>query len=119
MKRLLCGLALAAVVLTTTPALAQERGETILRDTVYGLLTGAIVGGALTLVTAEPLDHLSWIGIGAAVGAVGGVAYGVYETTSMAELDRDGEFRLAMPTVQFRSPGRSLTTSVDVLRVRF
>jgi hypothetical protein len=119
MRRIACCAALAAVLLTATPSLAQDRGKTVLLDTVYGVLTGAIVGGALTLTQDDPGDHLSWIGVGAAVGAVGGAVYGMYETTSMAELDRDGNLRLAMPSLQIRDRGRSLESSVDVLRVRF
>ncbi|MDF1555336.1 MAG: hypothetical protein P1P84_19860 [Deferrisomatales bacterium] len=119
MRRIACLAALAAMLLTTTSALAQDRGRTVFLDTVYGVLTGAIVGGALTLTTDKPGDHLAWVGVGAAVGAVGGAVYGMYETTAMAELDDHGELRLAMPTVMFRNRGRSLEPSVDVLRVRF
>ena len=119
MRRIACCVALATVLLTATSALAQDNGSTVFRDTVYGVLTGAVIGGALTLATDNPEDHLAWIGVGAAVGAVAGVSYGVYETTSLAELDHDGELRLAMPSLQFRNRGRSLESSVDVLRVRF
>lgn len=119
MRRIACCVTLAAVLLTATSALSQERGQTVFKDTMYGLLTGAVIGGALTLVTNDPTDHLSYIGVGAAVGAIGGAVYGVYETTAMAELDRDGNLRLAMPSLQFRNRGRSLEPAVEVLRVRF
>lgn len=119
MKRIACCVTLITVLLTATSALAQDRGQVVFRDTVYGVLTGALIGGALTLATDDPGDHLSWIGLGAAIGAVSGAAYGMYETTAMAELGSDGELRLAMPSLQIRSRGRSLEPSVDVLRVRF
>jgi len=119
MKRIVCCLALAAILLTGASAGAQERGRIVFQDTVYGVLTGALIGGALTLATSDPGDNLQWIGLGAAVGAVAGVAYGMYETTAVAELGKDGHLRLAMPSVQLRPRGRSLEPSVDVLRVRF
>ena len=119
MRRIACCAALVAVLPTATSSLPAERGQVVFKDTMWGVLTGALVGGALTLATDDPADHLSWIGLGAAVGAVAGAAYGMYETTAMAELDRDGELRLAMPSLQLRSHGHGVGTQVDLFRVRF
>ena len=119
MKRIVCCLALAALLLTGTTAGAQERGRVVFQDTLYGVLTGALIGGALTLATDDPGSNLQWVGLGAAVGAVAGAAYGLYETTAVAEVGEDGRLRLAMPSVQLRARGKSMEPSVDVLRLRF
>ena len=118
MKRWTAALALAVVLGAPLAARAELKGEVIFRDTFYGTLTGAIIGGALTVFTDEPQDHLEYIGYGAAVGAIAGALFGVYESTAVAEI-RDGNLYLALPTVRTAPEPGGVRVSADLLRVDF
>ena len=56
---------------------AQEDGiQIILKDGFYGGLVGALVGGALLAFRDDPGEHIDLVAQGAAIGVIGGVAFG-------------------------------------------
>jgi len=119
MRRAFIGLVLAACVLGGSVARAELKGEVIFRDTFYGALTGAIVGGALLVFTDEPQDHLNFVAYGAASGAIVGALFGAYESTTAVAEFRDGNLYLALPTVRTRRVGGGIQAEADILRVPF
>ncbi len=118
MKRWIRLVACALLLAAGSVAWAQPRGEIIFRDTFYGALTGAIIGGALVVFTDEPAEHLEYIAYGGAAGAIVGALFGAYEATALAEI-RDGEIYLAMPTVRTRRVPGGVEASADLVRVPF
>ncbi len=118
MKRWIWAMACAFLLVGSSAARAQLRGEIIFRDTFYGALTGAIIGGALVVFTDEPAEHLDYIAYGAAAGSIVGALFGAYESTALAEF-RDGDLYLAMPTVRTRRVPGGVEASADLLRLPF
>ncbi|MBI5017811.1 MAG: hypothetical protein HZB55_20255 [Deltaproteobacteria bacterium] len=120
MKKALAALTLTACLLGATASQAELRMEVIFKDTAYGALTGALVGGAAMVFTSKPGDHWMYLAYGGAAGAIAGALYGVYEsTTAVAEYDQ-GTLYLAMPTIRtVREGPRGFTSSADLLRVDF
>lgn len=120
MKRVLIGILLIAAMTTSSVARAELKGTVIFKDTIYGALTGGIIGAATMVFTEKPEDHLMNIAYGAAAGSILGAGFGAYESTTVAEFS-DGNLYLALPSIQFsaekdRNAGLA---SVDLLRVRF
>lgn len=71
-------------------------------DSLYGGAIGALVGGALCVLTQQPGKHLDRIGYGAAIGVLGGTAFAVANAarhSAFVEMD-DKKIRFAMPTIQ-------------------
>ena len=99
-------------------ARAEENGvQVILKDGFYGGLVGALVGGALLAFRDDPGDHLDLISKGAAIGVIGGVTFGVYQTTqSVAELE-DGTVIVSVPTPQITIDSDPWGSKKTVVRV--
>lgn len=96
----------ASVLLSATPARAKscELGETIFRDTLYGMGVGAIVGGVYLLTRVSSIDGSDVISdlataslVGAGVGAVIGVAEAGLCTRGLAASEPG--FQFLRPTV--------------------
>ncbi len=94
--------------LTPAPAMAQEDNpvQNILLDTFYGLVTGALVGTAISAPQDDP-DWQQNIGSGAAIGAIAGLVFGViYEgkplvTESKAVIDMEkSQVKIQIPSLQ-------------------
>ncbi len=107
------------------PAHAQDDAmPVVFRDTLYGSLTGAFIGGLLLLTTENKSDHLEYIVYGGLAGAVGGLAYGVYDTSqALVEIDR-GQITVGVPSIQrktFTEHSRKRKTAylAKVLRLHF
>lgn len=104
---------------------AENTFKTFFEDAFYGGLTGALVGGAAMVFTKKPLDHLDYIGYGAAAGVLVGATYGAITTTrSLAEIE-NGKVRFAVPTIkpEFREGSREGQTTIvataELLRGKF
>jgi len=122
---LFVALMIAFTLVAPPPAAAEEDTlPIVLRDTVYGSLTGAFLGGLLMLTTSNKSDHWENIAYGGFIGAVAGVAYGVYDTSrSLVEIDQD-KITVGLPTLQADAgtPGKSAKPTslhADLLRWRF
>ncbi|MBI5969687.1 MAG: hypothetical protein HY884_00825 [Deltaproteobacteria bacterium] len=111
-----------------SPAIAAESAmKTTVTDAVYGGILGALIGGALTLLTDKPADNLSYIPTGAALGVIGGAVYGIATSgvvQSVGEIE-GGKFALNVPTVNTtRTYDKRLNKTetvehVSLLRVKF
>jgi hypothetical protein len=75
---------------------AESTFKGIFTDSLYGGLTGTLVGAAVMAFANKPADHLDYMGYGAAVGVLTGAAYGIGK--AMVEMD-NGRVRFSMPTV--------------------
>ncbi len=101
---------------------AESTFKAIFTDSLYGGLTGTLVGGAVLAFTKKPGDHLDYLGYGAAVGVLTGAAYGIGR--AMVEMDR-GRVSFSVPTVipdfgETNSKGQTpLTITANLLRGKF
>jgi hypothetical protein len=90
------------LVLSVSSQRVQADGdvEDVLRDGFYGGLVGALVGGAVLLLTDNPEDHLDYLAYGAATGILLGTAYGVVQLSrrAVAEIDH-GRLTWHIPSV--------------------
>jgi len=104
---------------------AEENSfEEVFKNGLYGGLAGALVGGAALAFQDHPGDHLNYISYGAAIGVFVGVAFGLVKTGhALAEIDDHRlVIHLPMPMVTSAEWGpapREVTTSVDLLKIRF
>ena len=90
---------ITAVLLTvwSVPCHAVESTfKGIFTDSLYGGLTGTLVGAAVMAFAKKPVDHLDSIGYGAAVGILAGAAFGVGK--ALVEID-NGRVKISMPTI--------------------
>jgi len=117
---------LAAIVCSSTSAFADEN---VFRDTFqsafYGAGIGALVGAALMVFTKKPVDHLDYMGFGAAAGVLAGTAYGIGKATRALASIENGSVKIAMPTLipdLVESPSTKQTVvswRADILRGTF
>lgn len=119
MRKLTIFILIAAFMTLSAQAFADTKGQVVFKDTVYGLLTGSILGAAVMTLTDEPEDHYEYIGYGAAAGAIAGAAFGFAEATDMVEF-KDGKTYIAMPSIRMdRGSHNELRYGVGLIRVNF
>lgn len=117
-------IAVTLILMANTCFAAENAFKTFFEDAFYGGLTGGLVGTALLAFTKKPLDHLDYIGYGAAGGVLVGATYGAITTTrSLAEIE-NGHVRFAMPTIkpEFRESatrGTTIVATAELVRGRF
>ncbi|MBI4822629.1 MAG: hypothetical protein HY805_00135 [Nitrospirae bacterium] len=97
---------------------ADTSGEVVFRDAIYGAGIGAILGGAIYLADD---DHFgSKIGIGIAVGTIGGLIYGVSETRGVVEIRKEkGSIKLNPPIISVQKKDGDLFYSTNILKISF
>ncbi len=102
LKKLVATLIVAVFLGASTPAFAEDNTmRKTFQNAYYGGLVGALIGAAAMVLTDEPEDHWDYIAKGAALGVIGGTAYGLSKDTIMisaAEVE-DGKLKLSVPTV--------------------
>jgi len=76
---------------------AQNAFKEVFTDSVYGGLSGTLVGAAVMAFTKKSGDHLDYMAYGAATGIMVGAAYGIGK--AMVEMD-SGRVKWSMPTVK-------------------
>ncbi|MFZ5863320.1 MAG: hypothetical protein ACOYXR_10835 [Nitrospirota bacterium] len=114
------------LAMAATPARAKDDAlADVLVDGFYGGLIGAMLGTAVMMMTDNRDEHLSYITTGAALGVIGGTAYGLYSMSRYAALTIDGG-RVAwrVPTIEttvHQAPGEpaDVRVSAALVRVRF
>ncbi|HSG05218.1 MAG TPA: hypothetical protein VLB09_02350 [Nitrospiria bacterium] len=75
----------------------------IFKDSLYGGLVGALVGGALLVFRDDRSDHLDMIAYGAAAGVIVGAVYGLTKAgRALAEFE-DGRIHVGVPEIEFHS----------------
>ena len=82
MKKISILLIVVFALTLTLSAPAKVRAEDntmkfVLRDTVYGMLIGALLGTAAALSTNEPEDNWNYVSVGALIGGAAGLFYGI------------------------------------------
>ena len=81
----------------TVPCRAAENAfKEVFTDSLYGGLSGTLVGAAVLAFAKKPGDHLDYMAYGAATGVLVGAAYGVGK--AMVEMEH-GKVTWSMPTV--------------------
>lgn len=127
--RIMVGLAVLTVAValwSPQPARAanNEMGE-VLVDGFYGGLIGALLGGAVMVLTDDPGDHLQYMVTGAGIGIIGGTMYGLSKFARRAMIDVErGRIAWRLPAVSPEMtpvPGEAprVAVSAALLRVRF
>lgn len=106
------------LLLFNSAAFALEaEGEIIFKDTMYGTAIGALLGAAFYL--ADQDDFGGKFATGVIAGAIGGLAFGLYETSSsFAEIEND-EIRIAIPTPVIEKREHGVVYSASLLKARF
>jgi hypothetical protein len=95
---------------------AGAKGEIVFRDALYGAVVGSILGGAIYLVDQD--NFAAKLGMGVAVGTLGGLFFGVAETRSLVEIKHDNVmFALPLPMIQKKHSG--ILYSASLLSVAF
>ena len=116
LKKFLVSAVLFLVLFQGVAFAGGAKGEIVYRDALYGAVVGAILGGAIYLVDQD--DFPAKLGMGVAVGTLGGLFFGVAETRSLVEIKNDNvRFALPSPMIQKKRSGTLYSTSL--LRVDF
>lgn len=99
-RQIMVIMALISVISAASSSSAAESSlREVFQDALYGTGIGALVGGAFMVFTKKPADHFDYIGYGAALGALGGTAYGLAKSArSLAEIE-NGKVKFAVPTI--------------------
>jgi hypothetical protein len=129
MKKVLVALTIFLTVLAVSPAATPAHAQSgdmefLLRDTLYGSLIGAFIGGLILLTTDNESDHLDYLVYGGLAGALGGLGYGVYTMSQpMVEVEKD-RVTVGLPTIhgKVQGPGHEggpNYLNAELLRVNF
>jgi len=116
MKKILVLCILTLLVFQSAAFAVESEGEIIFRDSLYGAAIGAIMGTAIYL--ADQDNFGAKIGIGVAIGTLGGLAFGVVETNTFVEIEKD-KVRFAVPTPVIEKKEDGLRYSASLLKTRF
>ena len=113
----------AFFLILQTPCQAAETAfKEILKDSVYGGLTGTVLGAVVLAFSRKAGDHLEYMAYGAAAGVLGGAAYGYFASRALIEVDKD-KIRFAIPTVipDFKDPSRktNLVVTTEIIKGKF
>ena len=115
-------------LLISTPCFGEDVMERTYRSTVYGGITGGLVGGAVMALTDEPDEHFDYILVGAASGIIFGAVYGFLSGTraTHAAMDMNNmEEGFNVPTVVVtehyskRADERELVSILNIVRYGF
>jgi len=116
MKKIILIAALSVLILQGTALAFESDGEIVFRDSMYGAAVGAILGGAIYL--ADQNNFAAKFATGVIAGTVGGLVFGVYETSALVEIEKD-KVRFAMPTPVLNKQGKDIQYSASLFKSRF
>ncbi len=94
----------------------QTQGEVVFTDALYGAAVGALIGVAAYAVDNDEFGNK--VGAGVIIGAVLGLAYGVYETKSFVEV-KDGKAYVSMPKPEVELKGKEIVYKLPLLKAEF
>ncbi|MDD2733875.1 MAG: hypothetical protein PHF56_08025 [Desulfuromonadaceae bacterium] len=100
-KKLITVMTLFSLLSTASYAFADDNTiREVFTDAFYGAGIGALIGGALTVFTKHPSDHIkNNLLYGAATGVLAGTAYGLAKSArAFAEVE-NGRVKIAIPTI--------------------
>ncbi|MBI4683290.1 MAG: hypothetical protein HY757_09355 [Nitrospirae bacterium] len=108
---------LLSVMFFQSAAFALEtEGELIFKDALYGAAIGAILGGAIYLADSDHVGEK--LGVGIAIGTLGGLFYGVAETKGFAEIEKD-KIKFAVPAPVIEKKRDGVQYSATLLKAKF
>ena len=110
-------IAVLAVMMFQGAAYAFESdGDIIFKNAMYGAAIGALLGGAFYL--ADDDDFGQKVGVGIAIGTIGGIVLGVSETRSFVEIEKD-QIKVALPTPIVEKKEEGIQYSAQLFKTRF
>lgn len=95
----------------------ETEGDVVFKDALYGAVIGALLGSAVYLVDQD--DFGAKLGIGVAVGTIGGLFYGISETRGAVHIKKKEETKFNIPTIRVQKRNDALMVSTTLLRVDF
>ncbi|MBI5409522.1 MAG: hypothetical protein HZA14_09170 [Nitrospirae bacterium] len=113
-KKVLTVVILLSVIFQSA-AFATE-GEVVFRDTLYGTAIGAMVGAAVYLIDQDNFGEK--VGAGVIIGTLGGLLYGLKETSSFVEIEKD-KVIVSIPTPIIQKENHNVRYSASLLKTRF
>ncbi len=116
MKKILVICMLSLFIFQSTAFAIESEGELIFRDTLYGAAIGALLGTAVFLADQNHFGEK--LGVGVVIGTWGGLAFGVFETKTFVEIEKD-KVKVAIPTPIIEKKEDGLQYSASLLRTRF
>jgi hypothetical protein len=116
MKKILVIGILSVFIFQSAAFAIESEGELIFKDSLYGAAIGAILGSAIYLADQKHFGEK--LGIGVALGTLGGLAFGVMETRTFVEIEKD-KVRVAFPTPVIEKKRDGIQYSALLLRTRF
>jgi hypothetical protein len=110
-----------ALWLAVAPAARAQKLEIVLRDGLWGVAIGALLGTAQVLLLKDPQDELHRIPAAAAIGAILGVAFGIAEVSGAFAFYDTAEHRLVLgpPIPRFDLAAESRRARFDLFEARF
>lgn len=99
-----------SVFIPTTSIAGEVSGKDIFKDSFYGGMVGALIGGALLVFRDDRSDHLDMIAYGAAAGVIVGAALGLTKAGKALTEFEDGHFYVQFPTVRVQEKSHSRMT---------
>jgi len=116
MKKILIMCVLSVLIFQGSAFAIESEGELIFRDTLYGAAIGAILGSAIYLADQDHFGEK--LGVGIVIGSLGGLAFGVMETRTFVEIEKDN-IKFALPTPVIEKKRDGLLYSASLLKTRF
>ena len=95
---------------------ADSQGEILFRDSLYGAAIGGLLGSAFYLLDQENMGKK--IASGVIIGTLGGLVFGIAETTGMVEIEKD-KIKFAVPTPIIEKQRDGMLYSASLLKAKF
>jgi hypothetical protein len=116
-KKILIFTVLSIMVFQAAAFAFETEGQVIFRDSLYGLAIGAIIGAAF-YVADDREDFAQDVAAGVIVGTVAGLGYGLYETKSFVEIEKN-KLKFAIPTPVIKQKNHGIQYSAYLLNTKF
>ena len=94
----------------------DTNGDVIFKDTLYGAAIGSMLGVAFYMLDQD--DFYKKFGSGLIIGTLGGVAYGVSETSGFVEI-QNNEMKFAIPTPLIEKTDEDVRVSASLFKAAF
>ncbi len=115
-KKILIIVVLSFMLLQSTTFALETEGEVLFRDSLYGAAIGALLGSAFYL--ADQDDFAEKFASGVIIGTVGGLIFGIVETSSFVEIEKD-KVKFAVPTPIIENKNKGIQYSASLFKTKF
>jgi hypothetical protein len=115
-KRVLVVSVLIIILFQGTAFALETQGEILFRDSLYGAAIGALVGSAFYLIDEDEFGKKFASGV--IIGTLGGLVFGIAETTGMVEIEKD-KIRYAIPTPVIKKQKDGMLYSASLIKAKF